>query len=169
MSVNSSTKTGLSEVLKSYETDLVSEWVKEQSAVLSPRGRLASEADIRKECAEFIGLAAESDRAARRRRHRIARLERRSGDVAASFAEPRGARLQPFRDGLVCLFAQEAAVRPAAARARRRRECACRSRHGRRPNCWTSSDCTRPKSTKRRGKRSFGASKRTCSSSRRRS
>jgi rsbT co-antagonist protein RsbR len=56
MSVNSSTKTGLSQVLKAHETDLVSEWVKEQSAVRSPRGRSASEVDLRKECVEFIGL-----------------------------------------------------------------------------------------------------------------
>ena len=114
MSVNSSTKTGLSQVLKIHEAELISEWVKEQSAVHSPRGRSASEADLRKECAEFIGLAAESDRTAGWRRYRVAGMERRSGDVAASFAEPRRAGLQPFRDGLVRLFAQEAVVRPAA-------------------------------------------------------
>jgi rsbT co-antagonist protein RsbR len=56
MSGNSSTKTGLSQVLKTHESDLISEWAKEQSAVHGPRGRLASAVDVRKECAEFIGL-----------------------------------------------------------------------------------------------------------------
>jgi rsbT co-antagonist protein RsbR len=56
MSVNSSTKTGLSQILKSHETELVSEWVKEQSGVHSPRGRSASEVDLRNECVEFISL-----------------------------------------------------------------------------------------------------------------
>jgi rsbT co-antagonist protein RsbR len=56
MSVNSHTKTGLSEILSKHEARLVSDWVKEQIAVPSPRGVAPKESELRKECAEFIGL-----------------------------------------------------------------------------------------------------------------
>ena len=56
MSTATSTKTGLSQILKTHETDLVSEWVKEQSAAHVARGRGANEQDLRKDCGEFIGL-----------------------------------------------------------------------------------------------------------------
>jgi rsbT co-antagonist protein RsbR len=56
LSTSSSTKTGLSQVLKTHEADIISEWVKEQTAVYGGRGRGASGGDLRKESAEFIGL-----------------------------------------------------------------------------------------------------------------
>ncbi len=56
MSVNSLTKTGLAHILKKHEAELVSEWVQEQSAVQSHRGQRSNEADLRKECTEFISL-----------------------------------------------------------------------------------------------------------------
>jgi rsbT co-antagonist protein RsbR len=60
MSVNSQTKTGLSEILSRHEAKIVSEWVKEQLAVPSPRGVAPKESELRKECAEFIGLLRKS-------------------------------------------------------------------------------------------------------------
>jgi rsbT co-antagonist protein RsbR len=56
MSVNSDTKTGLTEILTKHEAKLLSDWVKEQSSTPSRRGAPTKESDIRKECAEFIGL-----------------------------------------------------------------------------------------------------------------
>ena len=56
MSVNSPTKTGLTEVLAKHEAKLVSDWAKEQSATPSHRGTTPKESELRKECAEFIGL-----------------------------------------------------------------------------------------------------------------
>jgi rsbT co-antagonist protein RsbR len=56
LSSSSSTKIGLSQVLKTYETDLISEWVKEQSTVYGGRGRGGSDGDLRKESTEFLGL-----------------------------------------------------------------------------------------------------------------
>jgi rsbT co-antagonist protein RsbR len=60
MSVDTMTKTGLATILKKYESEIISEWVKEQAAVLSPRGRSAGEVELRKECTEFIGLFREA-------------------------------------------------------------------------------------------------------------
>ena len=54
MSVNTLTKSGLSQILKKDEAELVSEWVQEQSTVHSHRGQRTSEADLRKQCGEFI-------------------------------------------------------------------------------------------------------------------
>jgi rsbT co-antagonist protein RsbR len=56
LSTSSLTKTGLTQILKAHEADLISEWVKEQSTVYGGRGRGASDGELRKESAEFIGL-----------------------------------------------------------------------------------------------------------------
>ena len=56
MSVNSQTKIGLAEILSKHEAKLVSDWAKEQSAVQSERGVLPKDSELRKECAEFIGV-----------------------------------------------------------------------------------------------------------------
>ena len=56
MSVNSDTIAGLTEILTKHEAKLVSDWAKEQSSTPRHRGASAKESDIRKECAEFIGL-----------------------------------------------------------------------------------------------------------------
>jgi rsbT co-antagonist protein RsbR len=56
MGVNSMTKSGLSQILGKHEAELLSDWVREQSSVLSGRGQRPNEADLRKESAEFIGL-----------------------------------------------------------------------------------------------------------------
>jgi rsbT co-antagonist protein RsbR len=56
MSVKSQTKTGLSELLTNHEARLVSDWVKEQSSIQRGRGAPPREPELRKECAEFIGL-----------------------------------------------------------------------------------------------------------------
>ena len=56
MSVNSLTRTSLSQILGKHEAELVSDWVEQQSAVQSHRGQRPSEVDLRKECVEFIGL-----------------------------------------------------------------------------------------------------------------
>jgi rsbT co-antagonist protein RsbR len=56
MSVNSPTKTSLSEILSKHETKLVSDWVKELSANPSQRGVQPKEPELRKECAEFLAL-----------------------------------------------------------------------------------------------------------------
>ena len=56
MSVNSHARSGLSEILSKHEAKLVSEWVKEQSAIPSHRGVPPKESELRKECSEFIGL-----------------------------------------------------------------------------------------------------------------
>ena len=56
MSAKSSTRTGLSRILSKHETELVSDWVKEQSATQSHRGSVPKQSELRKQCAEFIGL-----------------------------------------------------------------------------------------------------------------
>jgi len=56
MSASSLTKTGLAQILRKHEAEIVSDWVQEQSAVQSHRGQRPNEADLRKECTEFIGL-----------------------------------------------------------------------------------------------------------------
>jgi rsbT co-antagonist protein RsbR len=56
MSVNTLTSRGLSQILKKHESQLVGEWIQEQSSVKSHRGQQPSEFDLRRECTEFIGL-----------------------------------------------------------------------------------------------------------------
>jgi rsbT co-antagonist protein RsbR len=56
MSQNTSTKTGLSEVLKKHEAKLLAEWIQEQAPVQRQRGGPANDSELRKQCAEFIGL-----------------------------------------------------------------------------------------------------------------
>jgi rsbT co-antagonist protein RsbR len=56
MSVNTLRKNGLAQVLNKHEADIVTEWVSEQAANIGRTGHSASEADLRKECSEFIGL-----------------------------------------------------------------------------------------------------------------
>ncbi len=56
MSVTSPTKTSLAEILSKHEAKLVSDWVKEQSAIPSHRGAPPKESELRKDCAEFIAL-----------------------------------------------------------------------------------------------------------------
>jgi rsbT co-antagonist protein RsbR len=56
MSLNSSTKTGLAEILKKYETKLVTEWVQEQTKVQRHRGVPSNDSELRQQCSEFIGL-----------------------------------------------------------------------------------------------------------------
>jgi rsbT co-antagonist protein RsbR len=60
MSVNTLTSRGLSQILKKHESQLVGEWIQEQSSVKSHRGQQPSEFDLRRECAEFIGLLREA-------------------------------------------------------------------------------------------------------------
>jgi rsbT co-antagonist protein RsbR len=56
MSVNSHTKSSLSEILSKYEDKLVADWVKEQSAIPIRGEAVTKEPELRKECAEFIGV-----------------------------------------------------------------------------------------------------------------
>ena len=56
MSAHTSTKTDLSQILAKHEKQLVSDWVQEQSAARGHRGQRTEEAELRKQCAEFIGL-----------------------------------------------------------------------------------------------------------------
>jgi rsbT co-antagonist protein RsbR len=56
MSLNTSTRIGLAEILKKYETKLVTEWVQEQTTVQRHRGIPANDSELRKQCSEFIGL-----------------------------------------------------------------------------------------------------------------
>ena len=55
MSVNTLTSRGLSQILKKHESQLVGEWIQEQSSVKSHRGQRPNESDLRRECTEFIG------------------------------------------------------------------------------------------------------------------
>ena len=126
MSMSSSTRTGLSQVLKTHESELISEWVKEQSAVHGPRGRLASEVDLRKECGEFIGLLRKA-------------IEQQSGDDIESpawsgvremlqhLSRNRGAQgYSPSETASFVFSLKKPLFVAIAPRARRRRECARR-------------------------------------------
>ncbi len=55
MSVNTLTSRSLSQILKKHESQLVGEWIEEQSSVKSHRGQRPNETDLRRECTEFIG------------------------------------------------------------------------------------------------------------------
>ena len=56
MSGNASTGRSLSQILRKHESQLVGEWIQEQSSVKSHRGQQPNESDLRRECTEFIGL-----------------------------------------------------------------------------------------------------------------
>jgi rsbT co-antagonist protein RsbR len=56
MSVNTLRKNGLSQILSKHEAEIVSEWVNEQASNHGRAGIPASDADLRKECSEFIAL-----------------------------------------------------------------------------------------------------------------
>jgi rsbT co-antagonist protein RsbR len=56
MSLNASTKPGLSEILKKYETKLLTEWIQEQSTAQRHRGGPTNDSELRKQCSEFVGL-----------------------------------------------------------------------------------------------------------------
>jgi rsbT co-antagonist protein RsbR len=56
MSADSLTKTGLSEILAKHESEVLADWVQEQLAGQSQRGQRPEQSELRKECAEFIGL-----------------------------------------------------------------------------------------------------------------
>ena len=55
MSVNTLTSRSLSQILKKHESQLVGEWIQEQSSVKGHRGQRPNESDLRRECTEFIG------------------------------------------------------------------------------------------------------------------
>ncbi len=56
MTIDSQTRFGLSELLAKHEAKLISDWVNEQSSQQSHRGVTPRESELRKECAEFVGL-----------------------------------------------------------------------------------------------------------------
>ncbi len=76
MSVNSQVKTGLSAILTKNEAKIVSDWFKDQSSVGSYRGASPKESELRKECAEFIGLLRNVVGESERLGHRVPGMER---------------------------------------------------------------------------------------------
>src|SRR5437764_1406122 len=46
----------LSAILTKHESSLLSDWIKEQSAPQGRRGAAVKEPELRRQCAEFIGL-----------------------------------------------------------------------------------------------------------------
>jgi rsbT co-antagonist protein RsbR len=56
MSHNSHSHDRLAAILSKYESALLSDWVRAQATVPTHRGTPATESELRKECAEFIGL-----------------------------------------------------------------------------------------------------------------
>ena len=56
MSGNSATSSGFSQVIGKHEKELLADWVQEQLPVLSRRGIKAGDAELKKECSEFLAL-----------------------------------------------------------------------------------------------------------------
>ena len=49
-------KSRIPEILEKYEAELLADWVKEQLAAITLRPDLISEAELRQQAAEFLGL-----------------------------------------------------------------------------------------------------------------
>ena len=54
------TTTGLPEIIKRREQDLLERWIKEQLSAVSPRRELLSESQLREQSREFLGLVAQA-------------------------------------------------------------------------------------------------------------
>jgi rsbT co-antagonist protein RsbR len=60
MSVNHTTQSALTTILSKHESTLLSDWTKELAATTSRGGHSPRDADLRRECSEFIGLLREA-------------------------------------------------------------------------------------------------------------
>jgi rsbT co-antagonist protein RsbR len=56
MSLNSSTKTGLGQILAKHEAKILADWVQEQAAIRNQSGAMPKESELRRECTEFLNL-----------------------------------------------------------------------------------------------------------------
>ena len=117
MSVNTLRKNGLTQVLNKHEAEIVSEWVNEQASNHGRTGISAGDADLRKECSEFIALLKRA-------------IEQPGGDRVESpaytsvremlqhLSRSRGLQgYSPSQTAIVRVFAQEAALHASSPRA----------------------------------------------------